>query len=384
MANLLNIVADENIPKAQEYFSSLGHVSRVDGRLLSREQLMDTDILLVRSVTQVNRQLLHGTRVRFVATATIGIDHLDTQYLDEMGIKWVSAPGSNANSVVDYVVSALCRLGDTFSNLLNGSTLGIIGMGNVGASLYQRFERLGVSCKAYDPLIAQDRFPLLTSLSEVLDCEVVCCHAPLSTQGDYPSLHMIDGESLNQLRDGAVLINAGRGGVIDNAALKTVLAKRGDLQVVLDVWENEPTIDQQLLAQVQYGSAHIAGYSLDGKLAGTQMIYRACCEFLECSDSEIDEGGAVATIELRPGQSFMAGIREAVFHCYDIAGDDSRLRTACANAVDTQALAQAFDQLRKHYPLRREFSHYRIGNTQVLEGNLLRSLSALGFNLGGR
>jgi erythronate-4-phosphate dehydrogenase len=379
----LIIVVDENIPNAREYFSSIGDVTCVNGRSLSNKQVLDADILLVRSVTPVNRNLLHGSRVRFVATATIGVDHLDTDYLDAMGIGWSSAPGSNANSVVDYVVSALCRLEGVLASLLAGARVGIIGMGNVGGRLYQRLDGLGIDCRGFDPLIPQNRYPVLTTLSEVLDCEVICCHTPLTADGLHATHHMIDHGVLSQLKQGTVLINAGRGGVIDNEALLKALSARDDLRVVLDVWEGEPAIDADLLALVNYGTAHIAGYSLEGKLAGTEMIYQACCRFLRLADKT---GGSVnndtVQIDMDSRHSLVAGLKDAVLSCYDINDDDQRLRDAYSTGNDGESRAHAFDQLRKNYPIRREFSRCRIGNWQILDENLQARLRALGFDAG--
>lgn len=376
----LKIVADENIPKVRTYFDSLGQVELVNGRQLDSQQVKHADILLVRSVTSVNRQLLAGSDVRFVATATIGIDHLDTDYLDAQGIAWTNAPGCNADSVVDYVISALCRLDNVIQRLLDGGRLGIIGMGNVGSRLYQRLHCLGVRCNAYDPLIAQDQYPVLGTLDEVLSCDVVCCHAPLTTQGRFPSRHMINKARLSALKPNAALINAGRGAVLDNLALKQVLEQRDDLHVVLDVWENEPSIDLQLLAEVDLGSPHIAGYSLDGKIAGTESVYRACCRYLRAAvGTPATQVHPYRVLKLSNTQSLVEGVREAVLSSYDIAEDDKALRDSL---LDSNNPALQFDRLRKHYPVRREFSRFRIGNTQELDDKLYRALAALGFDLG--
>ena len=280
------IVADENIPQVEQYFSPVGEVRCVDGRHLSQAQLLDVDILLVRSVTEVNEALLAGTKVRFVATATIGTDHLDTQYLDANGIGWASAPGCNADSVVDFVISACCRMEGLMEWLLTQGVVGIVGMGNVGSRLYQRLDKLGIACCGYDPLIEQSRYPILTDLDTVLAADVICLHTPLTIHGSHPSYHLLNAERLASLPAGTVIVSAGRGAVIDGEALKTALTDRDDLGAILDVWENEPTIDIELMKRVDFGSPHIAGYSLDGKLTGTRMIFEACCRFLEIEAGE--------------------------------------------------------------------------------------------------
>ena len=374
----LNIVADENIPRVEETFACLGNVVKVNGRQLAKQQLLEADILLVRSVTNVNEALLAGTPVRFVATATIGIDHLDTAYLDANGISWASAPGSNADSVVDYVISSLCRLEGVLEQLLVDGVVGIIGMGNVGSRLYQRLSTLGIDCCAYDPLLAPTSYPVLTDLDTVLAADVICMHVPLTTTGDYPTYHLLNKQRILRLKPGVVIINAGRGATLDNVGLLEVLDRRDDPCVVLDVWENEPNIDIQLMKRIDISTPHVAGYSLDGKLAGTAMIYQACCQFL----------GVEAVVSQRPKEDLfitvtekhnvVAAMKEAVLLCYDVADDDQRLRGALLHSSDEQRSVQ-FDQLRKNYPERREFSHCRITNTAELDSEVVDGLVALGF-----
>ena len=399
----LTIIADENIPNAKEYFSVLGDVQLVDGRGLSYQQIKFADILLVRSVTKVDRILLEGptaegSRVRFVATATIGVDHLDTTYLQAAGIGWANAPGCNADSVVDYMLSAFCRLDGLLANLLAGAEVGIIGMGNVGSRLYHRLSQLNISCRAYDPLIPQNRYPVMTDLDTVLAADVLCLHAPLTREGEHPTFHLLDEQRLSQLKPGTVLINAGRGAVVDNQALKTLLMDRADLCVVLDVWEGEPAIDIELLKRVDLGTPHIAGYSLDGKLRGTEMIFRACCDYLQrdCSLSELPAASCL-TIDVDCGQSRLSSIKDSVLAMYDIGRDDQNLRGAMFHGLGLHGAgfhhdaedephrlvdnkSTAFDQLRKNYPVRREFSGYSVVNPDTLSDDTLAALTALGLS----
>jgi erythronate-4-phosphate dehydrogenase len=378
--NRLNIVADENIPELERYFSALGTIERVNGRQLKREQLLQADILLVRSVTNVDANLLAGTAVKFVATATIGTDHLDTGFMQQAGIAWASAPGCNANSVVDYVMSVLCRMPDTLAGLLNGQAkLGIVGMGNVGSRLYQRLCDLSINCLAYDPLIDQARFPILTDYESVLAADVVCFHAPLTKSGEHPSFHLLSQAQLKQLKPDAVLINAGRGAVVDNQALKQVLQSGQSLSVALDVWENEPDIDTNLMACVDYVSPHIAGYSLDGKVAGTAMIYQACCRHLGLSAQRVSEEEPLLVLNLSNTDRVVDGLCEAVLAVYDVAEDD-RLMRETLRAQDSTS--EAFDQLRKQYRVRREFSRYCIANSKQCTPELLAALKAAGFVCG--
>lgn len=377
----LKIVADENIPQVVELFSALGEVTTVDGRHLDSAQLQNADVLLVRSVTQVNEQLLKATSVRFVATATIGVDHLDIEYLDKKSIQWVSSPGSNANSVVDYVFSVFCEQEGILERLFSGSRVGIVGMGNVGSCLYRRLSALGISCTAYDPLLDRDEYAILGSLEDVLSSEVICCHAPLTRSGAYPSYHLLNRDRLRQLKKDALIINAGRGEVIDGQDLLTVITERPDLKIVLDVWENEPAIDVELLAQVALGTPHIAGYSYDGKLAGTRMIYEACRRFLALQNSREDRtvsDSQLLELEISCGDSVAGGVREAVSCVYSVARDDGLFRVAMQNK-SAQQRAVDFDYFRKKYAIRREFSCYKISNPQDLSLQLQHALTGLGF-----
>ncbi len=378
--NQLTIVADVNIPSVDKAFSTIGKVTLVDGRKLTSEQLLSADVLLVRSVTRVNEELLAGTPVKFVATATIGIDHLDIEYLEASGIQWASAPGCNANSVVDYVLSVFCRFDGVLGHALAGAVVGIIGMGNVGSRLYQRLQAMGIQCIAYDPLIEQNRYPVLTNLESVLKADILCLHTPLTISGNYPTYHMIGEEQLEQLATGTVLINAGRGEVVDNQALLAVLQRRHDLCVALDVWENEPNINIELMKRIDIATPHIAGYSLDGKLAGLEMIYRSCCEYLRI-DSKINlsdfSDSAVKEFAVEYKDK-VANLRSAVLKCYDVARDDQLLRGALLHCSDSERAA-LFDQLRKNYPERREFHRYRISNADELNTEDFNLFKAIGF-----
>lgn len=358
----MKIVADENIPLVNEFFSRLGDVVCLPGRSLSAADVVDADALIVRSVTRVNEALLAGSNVKFVGTCTIGVDHLDQAYLDRQGISWSSAPGCNANSVVEYVYAALAHLDVNWL----GVRFGIIGCGNVGGLLYQRLKAQGVDIRCYDPNLTAAQNPDLTSLDDVLACDVISMHTPLVTGGPYPSFHLLGAQELRQLKPGAVLINAGRGPVIDNQALLQVLNERADLRVVLDVWEPEPDISQELLDKVLLGSPHIAGYSYDGKLNGTERVYRSLCAHLGVKPQ--------ATLEslvppLKDNQLCVDNERLPVFalaqalikQVCDIAADDARLRTLSSSArTGAQSVSEGFDSLRKHYPKRREFHNYQV------------------------
>ncbi len=352
----MKIVADENIPCVEQAFASLGEVTLLPGRSMQPAQLRDADILLVRSVTAVDQALLEHSSVRFVGSATIGFDHVDRAYLQQHDIGFATAPGSNATSAAEYVVSALLVLAERKGFALAGKTVGIIGCGNVGSRVRKKLAALDMRCVINDPpLQAQGGHEDFVSLDEVLQADVITVHVPYTRDGDYPTHHLFDEALLRRLSPGALFINTSRGAVTDNRALDALLAERDDLSVVLDVWEGEPAINTSLLQRVDLGTSHIAGYSLDGKLRGTEMIYRSASDWFGHPGrwSAADYLPAGSVVE-RSDSGVSAMLRAAVFSVYDIRADDARLRAMLALPPDEQAAY--FDRLRKEYPVRREFS----------------------------
>ena len=368
------IVADENIPKVREWFAPLGTVVTRSGRDLAAADVRAADILLVRSVTSVGPDLLQDSHVGFVGTATIGTDHLDLDYLARAGITVASAPASNAQSVVDYVLSVLAAMDGVVERLLVGGTVGVVGLGNVGARLLRRLRALGIDAIGCDPFVIAEDLPQ-QSLAEVLTRDVVCLHTPLTRTGEYPTFHLLNEKNLATLKPDAVLLNAGRGAVIDNRALLRLLEQRHDLRVVLDVWETEPAIDITLLQKVALGTPHIAGYSLDGKLAGTRMLLQACCEFLGEELPITSATDEPLRLQLSNGKAVNT-LREALLAVYDPRRDDAALR----NFSDDAGISAHFDRLRKNYPVRREIASCVIENWETLDHTAQKLLRAAGFS----
>lgn len=355
----MKIVADENIPAVTAAFSSLGTVTQVQGRGLQPAQVADADVLLVRSVSRVDESLLAGSQVRFVGSATIGFDHVDRDYLSARGIGFATAPGSNATSAAEYVVSVLMVLSMQQGFRLAGRTVGIIGCGNVGSRVRARLSALGMTCYVNDPPLQEaGAAGEYVSLEAALACDIVTVHVPLDPGGRHPTFHLVDATALARLRPGAIFINTARGPVADNAALVDVLGRRGDVTVVLDVWEGEPAISLALLGQVALGTPHIAGYSLDGKLRGTEMIYRAACEFLGAPATwdvaSVLPPAAPVDLTAQVVADDEALARAAVLGCYDVRCDDEHLRRLFE--LEQEERPAYFDRLRKHYPVRREFA----------------------------
>lgn len=371
----LTIVADENIPALESLFGGFGRILRRPGRSLCRDDLQNADVLLVRSVTRVDQTLLAETPVRFVGTATIGTDHVDLAWLERQGIGFSSAPGSNADSVVEYVISSLLHLAEEREFDLFSKVVGIVGVGNVGGRLQQRLEAMGLQVLLCDPPRAaaegQAGFIELPDLLQQAD--IISLHTPLVTTGRWPSQHLLNADTLALLKPDAVLLNSGRGSVIDNQALLELKRQRPDLTLVLDVWEHEPTVDPQLAALCAIATPHIAGYALDGKIRGSWMLYEALCEHLgqapEIDLEQVLPESRIGALQLSASADPLTPVRLV----YDPFRDDRAMRAILAYPVERQRLA--FDRLRREYPERREFATLRVVTCGALEG----PLRALGF-----
>lgn len=374
------IVADENIPLLDAFFEGFGEIRRYPGRAIDRAAIAGADVLLVRSVTRVDRALLDGSNVRFVGTCTIGTDHLDLAYFAEAGIHWASAPGCNARGVVDYVLGSLLTLAEIEGVELSQRRYGVIGAGQVGGRLVQVLRGLGWDVRVCDPLRKAQEGGDFVSLEHIVEhCDVISLHTPLTRSGEYPTWHLFDNARLDALKPGAWLVNAARGPVIDNAALHQTLLAREDLQAVLDVWEREPQVDPDLADCCVIATPHIAGYSLDGRRRGTAQIYQALCEFLG-SDAAVQLdtllpkpwlGEVTLSADTDPAWALAMLCRGV----YDPRRDDADFRRSLSEDSDKQRLA--FDRLRKDYPPRREIEGLRVhidGPAPALE----RIVTALG------
>lgn len=379
------IVADENIPLLDSFFGDIGEIRRVSGRSMTADDVRDADVLLVRSVTRVNQSLLEGSRVRFVGTTTIGTDHVDLAWLEQAGIRFCAAPGCNANSVAEYVLSVLSLYAER-QGLADWTDLsvGIVGVGNVGGELAHKLERLGFDVRLCDPPRAEreDNREDFVALSEALLCDVVSLHTPLTRNGDHPTFHMIGEQALEALGAGQLLINAGRGEVIDTSALLERLNSGNAPTVALDVWEQEPKINPELVDQVWLATPHIAGYSLEGKVQGTEMVYQALSQFLglpvrKKAGQYLPEP-ALSKLSFTSSADEDDAIRIALRACYDPRRDDARLRNAMAG--DPGERGTAFDRLRRDYPVRRECSSVKI-QLKGTSKSLQDSFRAIGFKL---
>ncbi len=349
---LPRVVADENIPAVRAALAGIAEVQLLPGREIGRAHLLAADALLVRSVTPVDQQLLAGTPVRFVGTATSGYDHIDRDWLGAAGIAFSHAPGSNANSVVEYVLAAIAECGDYLERLLAGERVGIAGYGHIGRALGARLAQLQIDYCVYDPWLGAGEVPHAASLDEILQCSVVSLHTALTREPPYPSHHLLGARELAALGGRQLLINAARGPVVDNAALLARLRASAPPQVVLDVWEGEPRLDTDLLAGIFRGTAHIAGYSYDGKLAATEMLVTAMLQALSLQAPQAALPPR-PVLRLASADSGADAIRQLLAQRYRPVEDDHRLRAVCASG---EAIAAGFDRLRKQYPQRRELA----------------------------
>ncbi|MGE8539369.1 MAG: 4-phosphoerythronate dehydrogenase [Acinetobacter sp.] len=348
----MKIVADENLAFTDYFFSEFADIRHHPGRTLSAEDVRDADALLVRSVTQVNEALLQNSSIKFVGSATIGTDHLDIAALEQQGIQWSNAAGCNAQAVAEYVISALLHVRPELLQANATFTLGIVGLGNVGTRLAYMAKLLGWRVIGCDPFVQQQQIDQV-ELSELLQqADAISIHVPLTKTGLHPTYHLFNAAVLAQMKPDAILINSARGPVIEEAALIQDI-KATQRSVILDVFEHEPVISAELLDLLTLVTPHIAGYSLEGKARGTQMIYDAFCQTFGFTASKQFESQLPVCEQFFQDQDFKIALQQHLAQIYDIARDDQNLRGCLKDGKVDQ---QAFDHLRKTYPLRREWA----------------------------
>jgi erythronate-4-phosphate dehydrogenase len=378
----MKIIADQNIPQVDRAFAHIGELQLVDGRRLSAQQLGDAQMLLVRSVTKVDQQLLEHSAVRFIGSATIGTDHVDLAYLQQHGITFCNAPGCNAISAAEYVVAAVLHFTQTRQLEPAGLKVGVVGFGNVGSRVVTRLAALGCELLVYDPPREQQYHDRdYVSWEQIQTADIVTAHVPLTKTGDYPTLHMFNAAFFASLKEDALFINTSRGAAVDETALLQVKAQGKPLHLILDVWQHEPNIDLDLLQQTVIATPHIAGYSAEGKHRGLEMIYHAACEFLEVEPQwSLADALPPYSFVIEPDLTLddMALVRSLVRMAYDIEHDDQAMRKLPELAAEQRG--GWFDGLRKNYPVRREFPYYRV-MLPPQRDNLASCLRQLGFTV---
>lgn len=364
----MKIVADDKIPFLRGVFEPFAQVCYLSGKSISPADLVDADALIVRTRTRCDRALLKDSAVRFLATATIGCDHIDAEALQDLGISWSNAPGCNAASVKNYIASALAAMPLS----LQGKCMGIIGAGHVGTLVAEAAAAFGMDVLLNDPPRAEaEGFEKFTDTETLLSrSDIVTMHVPLEYGGKYPTVKMADGAFFSKMRKGAWFFNSCRGEVIDKKAFLS--AKRSGVigGALMDVWPDEPDIDSELLDNVEFATAHIAGYSADGKANGTAAAVRFIAEKLGIKElknwrpANIPPPVFDQTFSLAGISDADEAVRKAVLHVYDIRQDDARLR----------ADPNSFEALRGGYWTRREFSAYSAADCGEAVGKRLRKL----------
>lgn len=348
----MKIIVDDKIPYIKEAIESIADEAvYLAGRNFTPETVKDADALIIRTRTHCNSELLAGSRVRLIATATIGYDHIDTEFCRQAGIEWRNAPGCNAASVAQYVQSGLIVWSRMKKRDLKGLTIGIVGVGNVGRKVAEVAKRFGMRMLLNDPpREATEGSRSFCSLEQIAEeCDIVSFHVPLYIKGAYKTFHLADEKFFRSLRQTPLLINTSRGEVIETDALSKALDKHLISDAIIDVWENEPAIDRELLGKVLLGTPHIAGYSADGKANATRMALDAVCNFFAIKKEYViaPPPPASPTVEARTYE-------EALLRIYDPRNDSNRLK----------AQPEVFEKLREEYPLRREEAAYNISCRQ--------------------
>ncbi|MDO4180094.1 MAG: 4-phosphoerythronate dehydrogenase PdxB [Bacteroidales bacterium] len=336
----MKVIVDNKIPYIREAIGQIAdEVVYLPGGEFTADAVRDADALIVRTRTRCNRELLEGSRVKFIATATIGFDHIDTDYCHKAGIVWQNCPGCNAGSVEQYLHAVLLLLKHRKGMRLEGACLGIVGVGHVGSRVARMARALGMKVLLNDPPKADAGEEGLVDLSVLArECDVITFHTPLNRQGKYSTYHLADEHFFASLQHRPVIINTSRGEMIDTGALLAALRADTVRDAVIDTWEHEPDIDRELLQRVFLGTPHIAGYSADGKSNATRMALESLCRFFHK-----DIAFSIVPPDLPP-MTYSSDPEEAFLQVYNPMRDSEALKQH----------PEEFEHLRGNYPLRRE------------------------------
>ena len=338
----MRVIVDDKIPFIKGEVERLAdEVVYLPGAAIGPEDVHNADALIVRTRTLCNRQLLEGSSVRFIATATIGYDHLDTSYLEQAGIHWTNCPGCNATSVGQYVRNALMEAEQAGLTNLSEATVGIIGYGHVGKAVYEALRPYVRRILVNDPpLESREHLEHLYSIENIAaNCDIITLHTPLTLDGPYPTHHLVDEKFLNSLTHRPIIVNAARGGVVDEKALLQAMDKGQVRQAIIDTWEGEPDINPVLLERVFIATPHIAGYSADGKANATRMSLAMLAEWEKVTGYRAE------------------GIDKSVFQIIPPKSSEGRTGLRYSPTEDSKELKEhpeQFEKLRGNYPLRRE------------------------------
>ncbi|MBN2236739.1 MAG: 4-phosphoerythronate dehydrogenase PdxB [Bacteroidales bacterium] len=373
----MKIVADDKIPFLRGALEPFAEVHYFPGKEITKDLVKDADALITRTRTQCNQALLEDTNVKLIATATIGYDHIDTDYCSKSKIHWKNAPGCNSGSVMQYVASALVKLSVKHSFEFTDKTLGIVGYGNVGSKVAKMAKAMGFKVLLNDPpLHRAGLLPESVSYDELKEkADLITFHVPLNKSGQDKTHHIADAAFFNSLKPQTIIINSSRGSVVDNVALKQALKQKQIGGAVLDVWEAEPNLDLELLGLVDFATPHIAGYSADGKANGTAMSVQAISAYFGFevknwfpSNVPLPKKSELYVLEQDKDQQTI--LSKLILETYDIEEDHKRLIQS----------PETFEKQRGDYPIRREFMNYTV---IIKDRNpfLGKQLKNLGFNI---
>ena len=370
----IKVVCDDKVKFLTGVIEPYANVVFKAGSSITRNDLLDAQALIVRTRTKCNKDLLEGTSVKFIGTATIGFDHIDTSWVEKSGIEWTNAPGCNSGSVKQYVAAALALLVTEKKMLLEGKTIGIVGVGNVGKKVAQVAKAFGMKVLLNDPPRQRSGEAGFVSYEEVLsNADIITYHVPYICEGVDKTFHLFDDSTLKKVRQGVVIINTSRGEVVDTQSLKSGLKSAIVSNAILDVWENEPNIDLELLKMTFIATPHIAGYSVDGKAMGSAMTVRALAtKFgLPLTNWYPENIPTPESLVLEMDCNNLSDeeiLSMLILNTHDLRGDDFRLRNDVIN----------FESLRGSYPVRREFHAYfcQLVNSPT---DIKKSLDLLGF-----
>jgi len=376
---LKKVVIDDAVPFAQEIFGHLGKLHLLPGKAIQADDVKDAQALIIRSRTQINKALLENSDVKFVGSTVVGLDHVDQNYLQTAGIKFYSAQGCNANSVAEFVINALFELAEAKGFDLSQKTLGIIGVGNVGSRLFTKAEQLNIKCLVNDPpkQLNEPEAYEYRALDEVLKADIISVHTPLTTEGPFATQNLISAQKLSQIQPHQIIVNAARGGIIDEHAWINTQT----LANIIDCWVNEPHIHSELYKTAFFATPHIAGHSFEAKLAGSEMVYQALCDFQKTSpktdwkkilpapSTPIEQKNLC--LENSQLAKFKQTLLRDIFRkCHDIFSDHNGI-----SAKTHQEIEKKYEFFRRNYPIYHEWHQHKVVSLKNKElDNLLKSL----------
>ena len=337
------IVIDDKIPYIKETISKLtNRAVYIPGNMIGNDDIRDADALIIRTRTHCDAQLLKGSNVKFVATATIGYDHIDTNFMEQAGIKWINCPGCNASSVAQYIDAVLTLIKTEKHIDIQKQTIGIVGCGHVGKKVVEVARRKGMNILVCDPprSDAEGEKGFVSMEQIAKEADIITFHVPLTKEGRYPTYHLVNEKLLDSLSKRPIIINSSRGAVVDNEALLYAINYNKVKDAVIDTWENEPNINKELLKRVWIGTPHIAGYSADGKTNADNMVISALCEFFS-----LPKQPAICPPEIPNADLCPKNEDERTLFLYNPIPESNKLKLE----------PEKFEWFRNNYPLRREY-----------------------------